>query len=182
MKATARPLSAKDPSYNMEHILGFVQAAERKRSALIIQFFPWAIKFSNGLLVHAAAQAAKTASAPIAVHLDHCQDADLVKAAAQLPFDSIMIDMSHRPKTENLSRTAELVRYCRQRGIATEAEPGRLEGGEDGLSNTLDLTPLLTTAEETAAFVNAGVDILAPAFGNVHGEYGPRGVVLDWNR
>lgn len=166
----------------MEHILGFIQAAERKRSPLIIQFFPWAIKISNGLLIHAAAEAAKAASVPIAVHLDHCQNPNLVKQAAELPFDSIMIDMSHRPRAENLSRTAELVRYCQERGIATEAEPGRIEGGEDGISDTVDLTPLLTTAEQAGLFVSSGVDILAPAFGNVHGQYGPRGVVLDWDR
>lgn len=166
----------------MEHILGFIQAAERKRSPLIIQFFPWAIKFPHGLLIHAAAQGAKSASVPIAIHLDHCQDADLGKEAAGLPFDSIMIDMSQKPREENLSRTTELVRYCQERGIATEAEPGRIKGGEDGISDTVDLTPLLTTAEQAGLFVSSGVDILAPAFGNVHGQYGPRGVVLDWDR
>jgi fructose/tagatose bisphosphate aldolase len=36
-----------------------VKAAEKKRSPLIIQMFPWAVTFSSGLLVYAAAQAAK---------------------------------------------------------------------------------------------------------------------------
>lgn len=68
-------------------------------------------------------------------------------------------------------------------GKATEAEPGRIEGGEDGVSDTADLTGLMTTEEEARGFVReARVDVLAPAFGNVHGEYGPRGVVLDWGR
>ncbi|KAM0418434.1 hypothetical protein ACHAPD_004793 [Fusarium lateritium] len=49
--------------YNIEHILAFVQAAEVKRSPLVIQFFPGAITFSKGLLVHAAAHAAREASA-----------------------------------------------------------------------------------------------------------------------
>ncbi|KAH6991685.1 hypothetical protein EDB82DRAFT_522817 [Fusarium venenatum] len=48
--------------YNIEHILAFVQAAEVKRSPLVIQFFPGAITFSKGLLVHAAAHAAREAS------------------------------------------------------------------------------------------------------------------------
>lgn len=63
-----------------------------------------------------------------------------------------------------------------------EAEPGRIEGGEDGISDTLDLAGLVATAEEAQQFVDAGVDLLAPAFGNVHGDYGPRGVVLDFER
>lgn len=93
-----------------------------------------------------------------------------------------MIDMSHHSKTENLSRTAYLVDYCHKKGKAIEAEPGRIEGVEDGIASTTDLTPLLTTAEEATQFVDSGVDFLAPAFGNVHGEYGPRGVILDWDR
>ncbi|KAH6892642.1 ketose-bisphosphate aldolase [Thelonectria olida] len=34
----------------------------------------------------------------------------------------------------------------------------------------------------SATFLDAGVDILAPAFGNVHGEYGPRGIILEYER
>ena len=82
-----------------------------------MQMFPWAITFSDGLLVHAAAQAAKTASVPISVHLDHAQDEDLIRRAADLPFDSIMVDMSHHERDENLAKTKELVQYCHDRGI-----------------------------------------------------------------
>lgn len=106
----------------------------------------------------------------------------MVKEAAELPFDSIMVDMSHHSKAENLAKTRELVAYCHARGKATEAEPGRIEGGEDGIADTVDLSGLLTSAEEARGFVDAGVDLLAPAFENVHGEYGPRGVVLEWER
>ena len=114
-------------------MLGFVRAAERKRSPLIIQLFPWAVAHSDGVLVHAAAQAARQASVPVAVHLDHCQDEAMVRRACELPFDSVMVDMSHHAKEENLARTRELVAYCHARGKAAEAEPGRIEGGEDGV-------------------------------------------------
>ncbi|KAF3906867.1 hypothetical protein ABW21_db0205875 [Orbilia brochopaga] len=169
--------------YNIEHIIGMVKAAENKRSPLILQVFPWAITFSNGLLVHAAAQAARSASVPVAVHLDHAQDETLIRHAADtLPFDSIMVDMSHYEKDENLRKTAELVRYCHDRGIATEAEPGRIEGGEDGIADTEDLSGLLTTSADVEDFLATGVDLLAPSFGNVHGEYGVRGPQLDYRQ
>lgn len=103
-------------------------------------------------------------------------------AATHLPFDSIMIDMSHHEKSENLAQTRELVEFCHARGIATEAEPGRIEGGEDGIADTVDLSGLLTTVEEVEEFIATGVDFLAPAFGNVHGEYGPRGPRLEYDR
>ncbi|OCL05626.1 aldolase [Glonium stellatum] len=169
--------------YNIEHIIGCVKAAEQKRSPLIIQVFPWAITFSNGLLVRAAAEAASRASVPISVHLDHAQDEAMIRYAADnLPFDSIMVDMSHYEKAENLAKTKELVKYCHDRGIATEAEPGRIEGGEDGIADTEDLEGMLTTPEEAGEFIDTGVDFLAPAFGNIHGEYGPRGPQLDYPR
>ena len=98
-----------------------------------------------------------------------------MKYAASLPFDSIMVDMSHYEKEENLRLTKELTTYCHERGIATEAEPGRIEGGEDGLKDTADLEGVLTTPEQALEFVATGIDFLAPAFGNIHGEYGVKG-------
>jgi len=170
-------------AYNIEQILGLIRAAEKAQSPLILQFFPWAITFSDGLLLRTAADAASRASVPVSVHLDHCQDPSLVKIAADMgTFDSIMVDMSHYDKAENLSRTRELVRYCNDRQIATEAEPGRIEGAEDGVVDTDKLEGMKTSAEEVDEFVGTGVDALAPAFGNVHGEYGPAGPSLDFLR
>lgn len=94
-----------------------------------------------------------------------------------------MVDMSHYDKAENLSKTAELTAYCHARGIATEAEPGRMEGGEDGVKDTGDLQGMLTTSEEAMKFVETGIDFLAPAFGNVHGNYGGvENMKLDFDR
>ncbi|KAI1487983.1 ketose-bisphosphate aldolase [Biscogniauxia mediterranea] len=172
-------------AYNIECILAFVRAAEAKRSPLILQVFPWAITFSDGLLVHAAAHAAQAASVPIAIHLDHAQDEGLIRRAADaLPFDSIMVDMSHHEMAENLARTRSLVAHCNARRVTTEAEPGRIEGGEDGIADTadLDLAGALTTEQQVDDFAATGIDFLAPAFGNVHGEYGARGPVLEYDR
>lgn len=93
-----------------------------------------------------------------------------------------MVDMSHFEKEENLRLTAELVKELHAKNIAVEAEPGRIEGGEDGVADTADLAGLLTTPSEAREFVDTGIDWLAPAFGNVHGNYGPRGVQLEYDR
>ena len=115
--------------------------------------------------------------------MDHAQTPEVVRQAADLgTFDSIMVDMSHFEKEENLRLTKELTEYCHERGIATEAEPGRIEGGEDGVAETADLEGVLTTPDEAKRFVDTGIDWLAPAFGNVHGAYGPRGIRLEYGR
>ncbi|EAS30276.3 ketose-bisphosphate aldolase [Coccidioides immitis RS] len=176
--------------YNLEGILAIIRAAEHKRSPAMILLFPWAIQYADSLLVRTAASACRAASVPITLHLDHAQDPEIIKRAADLSrsethepgFDSIMVDMSHFSKEENLRLTRELVAYCNARGIATEAEPGRIEGGEDGVQDTVDLEGVLTTPEESEEFVATGINWLAPAFGNVHGNYGPRGVQLDYER
>ncbi|KAJ9295989.1 hypothetical protein DTO271G3_5564 [Paecilomyces variotii] len=169
--------------YNVEGILATVRAAEAKRSPAMILLFPWAIHYADGLLVHAAAEAARNASVPVTVHMDHAQTPEIIRRAADMGgFDSIMVDMSHYDKAENLAKTKELTAYCHERGIATEAEPGRIEGGEDGVADTADLEGLLTTPEESQEFVDTGIDWLAPAFGNVHGSYGPRGIQLEYDR
>lgn len=189
-------------SYNIEQLTALVRAAESKRSPLIIQLFPSTLT-QLPLLAHAAAHAVKTASVPLSLHIDHAQDeAHIREIIATLPVDSVMVDMSHYEEAENLEKTARLTKECHAHGIAVEAESGRINGGEDGIADTGDLEgmdcyqkrsafrnaggnrtehntdvglALFTSPEDVDNFVAAGVDILAPSVGNVHGDYGPSG-------
>ncbi|TVY82037.1 putative fructose-bisphosphate aldolase [Lachnellula suecica] len=159
-----------------------VRAAEKKRSPAQILLFPWALHYSP-LLIHLAAAAVANASVPIVLHMDHAQSEEEIIAASAYPFDSIMVDMSHYEKEENLEKTQRITKMLHEKGIATEAEPGRINGGEDGVADTGDLEGLLTTAEEAVEFVDTGIDFLAPAFGNVHGNYGGiENIKLDYER
>ena len=54
---------------------------------------------------------------------------------------------------------------------------------EDGVADTGDLEGLLTDEVEAKRFVDTGIDFLAPAFGNVHGNYGGvENIKLDFER
>jgi fructose-bisphosphate aldolase, class II len=126
-------------AYNVEHITAFILAAEAQRSPLILQLFPSTLKQLPSL-VWAASAAAKAASVPISLHLDHAQDEEHIRQIVQeLPFDSIMVDMSHYEHDENLQKTKELTKLCHEKDIAVEAESGRINGGEDGIADTGDL-------------------------------------------
>lgn len=170
--------------YNLETIVATVHAAEAKDSPCQILLFPWAQHYAQGLLVNLASDACRSAKVPMSLHLDHAQSAEEIKVAAETgKFDSIMVDMSHYEKEENLARTKELVEYCHGLGISTEAEPGRINGGEAGVQDTGDLEGILTTPEEALQFIATGIDFLAPAFGNVHGAYnGVENIKLDYPR
>ncbi|KAJ4156672.1 hypothetical protein NW754_008313 [Fusarium falciforme] len=127
----------------------------------------------------AASAAIKSATVPLSLHLDHAQDVSQIKkVVSSLPFDSIMVDMSHYDHEENLSKTAALTKLCHEHGIAVEAESGRINGGEDGIADSA----LFTTPEEVEDFLKAGIDILAPSVGNIHGDYPPEGPKLDLER
>jgi fructose-bisphosphate aldolase, class II len=161
--------------YNIESVIATVRAAEAARSPAIVQLFPWAIEYAKNALVIAAAEACHSASVPIALHLDHCQNPELVKRAASIPdgFDGIMCDMSHYEKEENLALTEKLVQYLHERDICAEAEPGRIEGGEDGIAETTDLKGVFITPEQADEFTATGNELLTLAFGNIHGSLWP---------
>lgn len=127
------------PSYNIEHLTALVRAAEAKRSPLILLLFPSTVT-QLPTLAWAAAAAVKSATVPLSLHLDHAQDEEQIRHVAErLPFDSIMVDMSHHDHVENLEKTKNLTHICHARGIAVEAESGRINGGEDGIAHTGDL-------------------------------------------
>ncbi|GKT41468.1 putative fructose-bisphosphate aldolase [Colletotrichum spaethianum] len=157
-------------AYNLEQIHGLVTAAVEARSPLVIQFFPWQLPLPMACL----SELLKT---PCLGSLCQYQFTLITPK-----MKSIMVDMSHYEKKENLEKTATWVRYCHERGIATEAEPGRIEGAEDGVMDTAGLEASKTMPEEVTEFIATGVDSLAPAFGNVHGEYGKQGPQLDFER
>jgi fructose-bisphosphate aldolase class II len=58
-----------------------------------------------------------------------------------------MVDMSHYDQAENLAKTKVLTKECHERGIAVEAESGRINGGEDGIADTGDLQGMFETLD-----------------------------------
>ncbi|KAF3026591.1 hypothetical protein E8E14_014251 [Neopestalotiopsis sp. 37M] len=167
--------------YNDDGVMAVIRAAEASRSPAIIQLFPWTMKFQGPEFVKYVINAAHAASVPVAVHLDHCIEPVDVEAALDLPFDSIMVDASVHDPEENIRQCAAIVKRANAKGISIEAEMGRIEGGEDGLPK-VDLDSIMTQPDGAQDFVQrTGVQFLAPAFGNIHGHYGPGGPENYWN-
>jgi fructose-bisphosphate aldolase class II len=74
----------------------------------------------------------------------------MIKNAADVPgcpLDNIMVDTSYYEK-EYLVKTEAMTEYYHERGIATEADSGRMEGGEDGVQDMEGLEGVLTAPEE----------------------------------
>jgi fructose-bisphosphate aldolase class II len=113
---------------------------------------------------------------PIFLNADHTYSFEKVKEAVDAGFDSIIIDGAKLPFEENVKLTKQCVDYARKTNphILIEGELGYI--GQS--SKVLDKLPEgvvtsglgLTTPEQAKEFVEkTGVDLFAPAVGNVHG-------------
>jgi fructose-bisphosphate aldolase class II len=113
---------------------------------------------------------------PIFVNADHTHTLDRVKEAVAAGFDEILIDGSALSVDANIALTRETVAYVRQHDpeIVVEGEIGSIGSGSvvrDRIPEGVALTPdSITKPEEALEFVRAtGVDMFAPAVGNIHG-------------
>lgn len=154
---------------SLENVEGAIAAAEELRSPIIIQLaevqFPCA---PMNLMAPLYLEAARKASVPVVVHLDHGQSFETCAEAIRLGFGSVMFDGASLPFEENVRITREVTRMAKAMGVDVEAELGKV--GDVGVDD--DKVDVFTDVEESARFIElTGVDALAVAIGNQHGRY-----------
>ncbi|MCI5828068.1 MAG: class II fructose-bisphosphate aldolase, partial [Lachnospiraceae bacterium] len=114
---------------------------------------------------------AKEASVPVCVHYDHGLTFERCMEAIQLGFTSIMYDCSTLSYEENIERVAEMVKICHAVGVTVEGELGHV-GDNDGAGKLENPSDYYTDPEVARDYVvRTGVDALAVAVGNAHGDY-----------
>ena len=155
---------------NMEMVLGVIKAAEELNAPIILQIAEVRLKQSPleiiGPLMVAAA---KNAKVPVAVHFDHGKTVEKITQALEIGFTSVMFDGSHLPLDENIEFTKKIIEIARKYDASVEAEIGCVGGSEDGSE---DIAINCTKPEDAVKFENeTGVDALAIAIGNAHGNY-----------
>ncbi|EFG65794.1 class II fructose-bisphosphate aldolase, partial [Streptomyces sp. SPB074] len=163
------------PAFNvvtLEHVEAVVTGAERAGAAVVLQVSENAVLYRLGRLAPLAAAARSVAAAaavPVALHLDHVTDGELLRQAAGAGFGSVMYDGAALPYEENLAATREAVTWAHAHGLWAEAELGEV-GGKDGAVPLGPHAPgARTDPAEAAAFVTAsGADGLAVAVGSSH--------------
>lgn len=158
--------------HTLEMLQGVVEAAEETKSPLILQTTVGTVKHLGPDYVAAAAKvAADRSSIPIALHLDHCTEMDVIVQCIRAGYTSVMIDASMHPFAENVRQTKEVVRMAKAIGINVEAELGKVGGVEDDIVVSED-DALMADPDECALFLEeTGVTTLAPAIGTAHGIY-----------
>ena len=109
---------------------------------------------------------------PIFLNADHTHSLSSGIEAAKAGFDSIVFDLSALPFEENVRQTKQAVEELKaiHPRMLVEGEIGDIGTGSEIHEVAPDLRKGLSTPEEAKQFVaSTGVDILAPAVGNMHG-------------
>ncbi|MDY5949550.1 MAG: class II fructose-bisphosphate aldolase [Oscillospiraceae bacterium] len=155
---------------NMEMVLGVLKAVEETKSPAIIQIAEVRLNYSPlELIGPLMVAAAKNSPMPVAVHFDHGKTAEKIKQALEIGFTSVMFDGSHLPFEENSRITAEIKKTAAAYGADCEGEIGCVGGSEDGSE---DIAINCTSPAQALEFYKkTGVDALAVAIGNAHGNY-----------
>ncbi|WP_350343568.1 class II fructose-1,6-bisphosphate aldolase [Proteinivorax tanatarense] len=157
---------------NMEIIQAIIEAAEEERSPVILQASQGGLKYAGLEYIVAMVEvAAKNATVPVALHLDHGTSFEQIVKCVRAGFSSVMFDGSKHPLEDNIQKTAKVIEVAQAAGLSVEAELGKIGGTEDDITVSEE-DAMMTNPEEAKYFVEkTNVDALAIAIGTAHGPY-----------
>lgn len=155
---------------NLEMVEAAVQAAAKLKSPIILATSEGALKYAGiDYLYDLAVTASKKYKVPIALHLDHGTDINIIRKAIQIGYSSVMIDASHKTFEKNVQLTKKVVQLAHRNGISVEAELGTIGGKEDSVKAK---NIIYTDPSRAQEFIRrTGCDFLAIAIGTSHGAY-----------
>lgn len=153
--------------YNVETIIGVINAAEQEKAPVIMQVYPRLVNEQVGYYIAPVVlAAAKRASVPVCFHLDHGPSESEVIKMLRFGASGIMIDGSTHSFEDNISLTKSVVDICKNVGVGVEGELGHIGSVND------DSMEEFTDPKQAAEFVEkTGVTCLAVLIGNAHGHY-----------
>jgi len=145
--------------------------AAEQRSPMIVQTSVKTVR-SIGLPVLKGMWDTMTAGidVPVALHLDHCPDREVISACLAAGWNSVLFDAHELSVEENERQCIEVVAEARRAGADVEGEIEGIRGVEDDIGSDEE-GPIQTLAIAVGFIERTGVDIFAPAIGNAHGMY-----------
>lgn len=159
-------------AWNAEVMETILQVCRRLKSPVILMAGPGEFPVL-GPAANAAVARALLAHYKVkaALHLDHGDSMDMVKACVKAQFTSVMLDFSTRSFEENAAALRKVCRLCHPKGITVEGEIGAV-GKCDSSTVEGSKGSRLTDPDEAVEYARVtGVDCLAVSIGNAHGAY-----------
>lgn len=112
------------------------------------------------------------------LNADHTHSLEKAKEAASAGFDAVLFDAGKLPFEEDIKATKDAVIILKEinKDIIVEGELGYIGSSSEILTKIPDGAAIrpedLTTPEMAERFVrDTGIDLIAPAVGNIHGMY-----------
>ena len=152
-------------------------AGKNKKSPVMLEFSQGEVGyFGLKNIVDLIINAREEYGIPILLNLDHSKSVeDCIAAIDQAGFDDVHFDGSDLPYEKNVEETKKVVDSAHKKGLLVEAEIDKIAGSSDIHDEEIDIKLLeqsYTDPQKAAKFVKeTGVDMLATAFGNVHGTF-----------
>ncbi len=163
---------------NLEITLAIVRAAVKMKSPVIIQTSSSAIKYSNletlfAIMTTVANTIGK--KVPIAIHLDHGKEMQVVKDCINIGYNSVHMDASEKDYATNVKLSRQAAQLAHKKKIWVQAELGSILGKEGMVkleTGEINMKDLLTDPYQAKEFVaKTKVDTLAVAVGTIHGSF-----------
>ena len=149
-----------------------IEAAEGLSAPVIVQTSAKTVVYWGSRAVMSWVRELATESkVPVAVHLDHCKDVDLIAECIEAGWTSVMIDASSKPFEENVKLSRQVVSMARPKGVTVEAELGAIVGVEDDIHVNEQDAHLADPAQAIEFCAKVEPDCFAPAIGTAHGVY-----------
>ncbi|MDX2506384.1 MAG: class II fructose-bisphosphate aldolase [Gammaproteobacteria bacterium] len=168
---------------SLDFLEAVIDAAENCRSAVILSVAePHFSHYDFELMLPAIEAAAKRASIPVAIQLDHGSSLESAIKAINLGCNGVTLDVSDQNFPDNLEQTQAVVGMAHQCGVSVVGKLGYVAGKEGEGAEQHPGEMALTLLSEAKAYVErTGVDFLSVSIGTVQGRMSRR-VKLDYVR
>ncbi|MDH5425566.1 MAG: class II fructose-bisphosphate aldolase [Gammaproteobacteria bacterium] len=168
---------------SLDFLEAVIDAAERCRAPVILSIAePHFTHYDYELMLPAVEAAARRASVPVAVQLDHGHSMQTAIKAIGLGCNGIMLDASNLELPDNIKQTRNVVEMANSCGVPVTGELGYIAGieGEDAELHPGE-SEYTVPAEAKAYVERTGVDCLSVSIGTVQGRMQGR-AKLDFQR
>ncbi|MFK5915001.1 MAG: class II fructose-bisphosphate aldolase [Woeseiaceae bacterium] len=168
---------------SLDFLEAVIGAAEHCRAPVILSIAePHFVHYDFELMLPAIEAAAKRASIPVAIQLDHGHNIESATKAINLGCNGIMLDASKHELTDNIKLTSEVVDMAHGCGVPVIGELGYVAGMEgEGAELHPGESEFTLPAEAKFYVERTGVDCLSVSIGTVQGRMKGR-AKLDFKR
>jgi fructose-bisphosphate aldolase class II len=162
--------------FNVSNIEGFwavVNAAKEVNAPVIIGVSEGERDFVGTKEIYSIVKSYRERTGQLVyINADHTYSFERVKEVIDIGYDSVIFDGTELSFEENVAITKKCVEYARSvnSNILIEAELGFIGKSSKVLDSVPEGVGRLTEVNEAIDFVKeTGIDMLAPAVGNIHG-------------